>query len=375
MDENQLSGSIPSQLGNLGNLESLSLYSNQLTGSIPTTLGNLTKLEWLNLSENKLNGVIPSQLGTLSGLQALVLYSNHLSGSIPVSIGALGNLVDFLVTGNQLEGSVPSALCPVTWYAYNRIADSDGCTSWWDSEYPNSEETQTVAPSQFDAMALSTTEVLLTWVPIPYTSDGGYYELSYSTSPSGPFTVAGTTANKGINSYRVQGLRANTFYAFRIRTFTPAHDPLFQSNDLWSNYATVNEGTLSVNPPSNWLSNSVYLPSLQKSGGANGLASSIIYWVDQNGCEDGYTLRWLPIASATRYRVEETTDDLFAPVTTVYDGVNTFYQVQGRTPNRYAYRVMAMNDSNASRWSGLEWVDAAACRECSSAGSSGQRFW
>jgi len=367
LHENQLTGAIPPQLGNVSNLYELSLYSNRLSGSIPPQLGNLLTLRRLNLSENQLNGVIPSQLGNPSGLRTLVLYNNQLSGSIPVSISALGSLVDFLVTGNQLEGSVPAALCPVTWYAYNRITGSGGCTSWWDTEYPNSGETQTVAPSQFDAIPFSTTEVLLTWQPIPYTSDGGYYELSYSTSPGGPFTVAGTTANKGINSHRVQGLRANTFYAFRIRAYTPAHDPLFQSNNLWSAYATVTEGTFATNPPPNWLSNSVYLPSLQKSGGAYGLAPSIIYWVDQNGCEGGYMLRWLPIAGATRYRVEETTGDLFAPVTTVYDGVNTFYTVQGRTPNRYAYRVMAMNDNSASSWSDLKWVDV-----CSTAGNAVQ---
>ena len=41
---NQLSGSIPSSLGNLSNLEVLSLGSNQLSGSIPSSLGNLSNL-------------------------------------------------------------------------------------------------------------------------------------------------------------------------------------------------------------------------------------------------------------------------------------------------------------------------------------------
>ena len=39
---NQLSGSIPPELGNLTNLTLLALGGNQLSGSIPPELGNLT---------------------------------------------------------------------------------------------------------------------------------------------------------------------------------------------------------------------------------------------------------------------------------------------------------------------------------------------
>ena len=42
---NQLSGSIPAELGNLANLKELYLIGNQLSGSIPAELGNLANLE------------------------------------------------------------------------------------------------------------------------------------------------------------------------------------------------------------------------------------------------------------------------------------------------------------------------------------------
>jgi Leucine-rich repeat (LRR) protein len=63
--QNWLSGSIPSELGNLADLQSLSFQSNQLSGGIPSQLGNLANLQYLHLGGNQLSGSIPSQLGNL----------------------------------------------------------------------------------------------------------------------------------------------------------------------------------------------------------------------------------------------------------------------------------------------------------------------
>ena len=57
-----LSGSIPSELGNLANLDTLSLYENQLSESIPSELGNLDNLEYLYLGGNQLSGCVPTKL-------------------------------------------------------------------------------------------------------------------------------------------------------------------------------------------------------------------------------------------------------------------------------------------------------------------------
>ena len=114
MHYNQLSGSIPPELGNLQNLTNLDLERNQLTGGIPAELGNLINLSALDLSDNQLSGSIPAELGNLINLSALDLGSNQLIGSIPAALGSLTNLTQVSLYGNQLSGSIPAALGNMT---------------------------------------------------------------------------------------------------------------------------------------------------------------------------------------------------------------------------------------------------------------------
>ena len=115
---NSLSGSIPSDLGNLTNLIYLSLSSNSLSGSIPSELGNLTNLTDLYLNSNSLSGSIPSELGKLTNLTRLGLYSNSLSGRIPAELGKLTNLTDLYLYSNILSGNIPVELGNLTKLAY-----------------------------------------------------------------------------------------------------------------------------------------------------------------------------------------------------------------------------------------------------------------
>ncbi|MCP5048897.1 MAG: hypothetical protein GY940_17130, partial [bacterium] len=108
--DNRLSGSIPLELSNLGNLKFLLLADNQLSGSIPSELGDLSNLENIYLGQNQLSGGIPSELGKLSNLEWLTLYDNRLSGSIPPELGNLGNLQFLYLRGNHLSGSIPPEL-------------------------------------------------------------------------------------------------------------------------------------------------------------------------------------------------------------------------------------------------------------------------
>ena len=111
---NQLSGAIPTEMGNLANLRSLNLSENQLSGDTPTELSNLANLETLDLSRNQLSGDIPPELGNLANLETLVLSGNQLSGDIPPELGDLANLLSLSLDYNQLGGNIPSELGNLT---------------------------------------------------------------------------------------------------------------------------------------------------------------------------------------------------------------------------------------------------------------------
>ena len=236
-----LSGTIPAELGYLSALKGLFLAYNDLSGSIPPELGNLVNLRELWLEDNRLIGNIPPELGNLADLIDLQLGGNRLEGSIPSWVGNLVNLERLTLSGNQLSGPIPPGLINLIhlWgldLGYNKLTASDpSLRTFLQGKDPDWAQTQTIAPPSWRVETSLGTRALLAWDPIPYTADGGHYEISYATASGGPYTVHGVTDDKLASSYLVEGLLPNTTYHFIIRTFTPAHGG--QQNVLWSDYS------------------------------------------------------------------------------------------------------------------------------------------
>ncbi len=110
LNHNNLSGQLPTSLGNLANLQRLYLYKNQLSGPIPTSLGNLTNLHELVLAANQLSGSIPASLGNLRQLTNLGLSDNNLDGAIPAELSGLIKIEDMHFETNKLSGEFPFGL-------------------------------------------------------------------------------------------------------------------------------------------------------------------------------------------------------------------------------------------------------------------------
>ncbi|KAG6492523.1 hypothetical protein ZIOFF_047486 [Zingiber officinale] len=107
----QLSGTLVPQLGQLKNLQYLELYSNNISGTIPSDLGNLTNLD-SRLNNNSLSGPIPKSLTNITALQVLDLSNNNLSGEVP-STGSFSLFTPISFANNPLLcGPGTTKACP-----------------------------------------------------------------------------------------------------------------------------------------------------------------------------------------------------------------------------------------------------------------------
>ncbi len=299
---NALSGALPPEWGPLPALQYLDLSYNALEGWLPPEYHQWAALTHLDLSFNALRGTLPAAWGNLSHIQTLSLNNNHLAGSIPTAWGALGSagpvgncvlaaskassgstfvweppagvyldlscnrlsgaipaelsgirgLQGLSVSSNQLRSPVPAGLkgnaIPYFFPEFNLFTDyNDG--------------TQTVPPSNPQAMLSAPDRVCVTWTPIEFVG-GEAYEVSYATSPAGPFTVAAQVGEYPEPRVEIGGLTPNQPYYFRVRVFTPAQEtqrpgtdwgPIFdhdyyQQSNLWSDYTPLVRVNVAVTP-------------------------------------------------------------------------------------------------------------------------------
>ncbi|KAJ7544587.1 hypothetical protein O6H91_09G088500 [Diphasiastrum complanatum] len=101
---------IPAEIGNLTQLQYLSMPDCQFVNNIPPSIGALKQLHHLDLAENNLTGNIPSEIMQLSKLQRIFLHQNHLSGPLPPAFVNLTLLTDFYVAWNNLSGTIPKEI-------------------------------------------------------------------------------------------------------------------------------------------------------------------------------------------------------------------------------------------------------------------------
>lgn len=90
--------SLPSEIGELSNLEELYVDHNLLEGALPAEIRKMPRLRILNASNNHLTG-IPAEIGQLNLLRELNFQNNRLD-TYPLELGNLQSLETFNISGN-----------------------------------------------------------------------------------------------------------------------------------------------------------------------------------------------------------------------------------------------------------------------------------
>jgi len=106
---NDISGEIPAELWTLTKLKMLILGGQQskqllLSGGIPVEIANLQDLEWLNLTGIPLTQPLQPELFLLPKLARLRIVECGLTGTLPKELALIDNV---LASGNEFEGAIP----------------------------------------------------------------------------------------------------------------------------------------------------------------------------------------------------------------------------------------------------------------------------
>ncbi|GJP56328.1 hypothetical protein CLOM_g15390 [Closterium sp. NIES-68] len=93
--------------GEFLSLEGLYLGWNEITGSIPVEMGDLSNLKALQLQNNSLSDAVPDEIGLLANLTSLDLSSNGFTGDLPASLNDLSFLLRLVLANNEFTGPLP----------------------------------------------------------------------------------------------------------------------------------------------------------------------------------------------------------------------------------------------------------------------------
>eukprot|EP01034_Spumella_vulgaris_P032237 gene32237-39806_t len=90
LSDNQLTGTIPLAVRNFTTLQQLILHNNILSGDLSvfasSTAMQRSQLTTISVSDNQLTGTVPSELFEIPAIVSVIVSKNCFHGSIPLSI-------------------------------------------------------------------------------------------------------------------------------------------------------------------------------------------------------------------------------------------------------------------------------------------------
>ncbi|CAN1344615.1 Receptor-like protein EIX2 [Linum perenne] len=104
LDDCQLFGQFPDDIGKFKSLNLISLQNNSISGPLPLSFGELTSLQYVNLADNQIKGTIPASFGELTELEYVDISHNSMEGvvSFDIILTNLTKLASFYASGNQM---------------------------------------------------------------------------------------------------------------------------------------------------------------------------------------------------------------------------------------------------------------------------------
>ncbi|MED6107418.1 hypothetical protein PIB30_013775 [Stylosanthes scabra] len=130
---NNLTGTIPQNIGALSKLQFLDLSTNYLNGTLPLSIANLTKVHELDVSRNDITGILDPLLfpdssddpktGLIS-IRNLLFQDTLLGGTLPNEIGNIKNLTLLALDGNNFYGPIPPSLGNCTHLSVLRLNEN-----------------------------------------------------------------------------------------------------------------------------------------------------------------------------------------------------------------------------------------------------------
>lgn len=118
MDNSRFMRHLPTEIGKMRSLVfwrlKADLLTNEVSGTIPTEIGQLSKLQQFVAGNNSISGTIPNEIVDMSSLRVFTFENNRVSGSIPDVFGGTPELYHWDSFNNKMEGDLPDSVNDLT---------------------------------------------------------------------------------------------------------------------------------------------------------------------------------------------------------------------------------------------------------------------
>jgi len=251
-----------------------------------------------------------------------------------------------------------------TWQATFTLPSGESLGSAWNGVYSNSGQQITVKnPTWWGGGTISAGGSTTFGFIVNRTPSGPSQILNLIAAANGTPTPAPVPAAPVLNPISASGnnyivswnsVSNATSYILQQDTSSSFSNPqnVAQGTMLSQSFSNVPPGTYYYRVlASNSSGNSPYSNTQSVTIAASTLGTPNLNSISNPNQSSSYTISWSLVSSAQGYNLQEATSSDFSNAATIFSGNATSYQVSGRSPGTYYYRIQAFAGSTQSAWS------------------------